>query len=340
MASELSRKEWLERRRKYIGGSDAAAALGVSRFKTRLQLCLDKWGEADDEPTEVMRRGTILEPLVAHLYHEATAHSTAPGSWIMCEYYPWMAATPDLVDKDEDCIVQLKTASWWGRHKWGESGSQDIPDDYMIQAQHEMTVTDATRNMLGVLFADESTFRGLVYMAKAKLPVERLCEFVQEMILAKNSQVEFCVYPIDRDPGLIATIIEQERDFWETYVVPHVTPPDESIPEKSSAIITADTKAAKILEKYFAAREDEKSAKELVDQWATQIKTMIGDKSGIVADGVGKITYKAPTAKPKTDYEAIAKAMRSSDEMKYDVLAEKFTKTVQGKRSFRPYPAK
>lgn len=340
MTEELSRKEWLERRRKYIGGSDAAAALGISRFKTRLQLCLEKWGESDDEPTEVMKRGTILEPLVAHLYGDATAHGTKPGTWVECAYYPWMAATPDLVDEDEECIVQLKTTSWWGRHKWGESGSQDIPDDYMIQVQHEMAVTDATKNMLGVLFADESTFRGLVYMAKAKLPVERLCEFVNEMILAKNSQVEFGIFPIDRDPGLIATIIEQEKDFWDRFVVPHETPPDASIPEKSSAIITADVKETKILEKYFAAREDEKAAKEVVEQWRTQLETMIGDKSGMVADGVGKVTFKAPTPKQKTDHEALARAMRSSDPDKYAILEKKFTKTVQGKRAFRPYPAK
>jgi putative phage-type endonuclease len=336
----LSRKEWLERRRQYIGGSDAAAALGISRFKTRLQLCLDKWGEVNDEPTEVMRRGTILEPLVARLYQDGTGHQVEAGPWCVSDDHPFMAATPDLIDVELDCIVQLKTASVWGRHLWGEHGTDEIPDDYMCQAQHEMAVTGALSNVFAVLFADDSAFRGLVYMAKSNLPVAQLCEFVNEMIAAKDSKVEFSIFPIKRDAALIGTLVAGEADFWNNYVLPHATPPDASIPEKEPTIITADRKQSAILEKYFAAREDESHAKELVAQWRTQIQTMIGEKAGISANGVGKITYKAPTPTKKTDFETVALAMKSSDPDKYAVLEKKHTKTVQAARRFIGTPAK
>ncbi len=340
MRDGLSRKEWLERRRQYLGGSDAAAALGISRFKTRLELCLDKWGETNDEPTEVMQRGTILEPLVAHMYREGTGHMTEPGPWCASDDHPFMAATPDLIDIDLNCIVQLKTASHWGRHLWGEHNTDAIPDDYMCQAQHEMAVTGALDNVFAVLFADDSTFRGLVYMAKAKLPVERLCEFVNEMIAAKDSKVEFSFFPIRRDAALIETIVAGEADFWNNYVVPHETPPDASIPEKEATIITADTKQSAIIERYFEARADEKAAKEKTANWRVQIETMIGEKSGISAHGIGKITYKSPTPTKKTDFAAVAAAMKSSDPDKYAVIEKKHTKTVQGARRFVATQAK
>ena len=50
--SELPREEWLAYRRRGIGGSDAAAVLGISPFMTGRDLYYDKLGisaAADDE---------------------------------------------------------------------------------------------------------------------------------------------------------------------------------------------------------------------------------------------------------------------------------------------------
>ena len=67
------RSQWLEERRQGIGGSDAAAAVGLSPWKTRLELWLEKTGQTPDrEETPEMRRGTLLEPVVKQLYADAT----------------------------------------------------------------------------------------------------------------------------------------------------------------------------------------------------------------------------------------------------------------------------
>lgn len=336
----MSRKEWLERRRNYLGGSDAAPALGISPFVSRLQLARDKWGELEDKPTEAMERGAILEPLVAHIYQAETGHDIAPGSWLTSDEYSWMAATPDLVDETLDSIVQLKTASTWARHKWGDPGTDDIPSDYMAQVHHEMIVTKTNTNVVGVLFADESTFRGLVYMAKSGMPVEKMYDFVRGMAADPNSKVEFNLYPIVRNDGLCETIIEGEREFWEKFVKPQVLPPDDSIPEKSTEIITADKKQADIMRKLRDAEAEMKLAKSKVDEFIVLIKTMIGDKSGITANGVGKITFRAPTPKDSTNWEVLARAMKSSDPDKYDAVFKKHTVKKQGSRSFRKTWAK
>ncbi len=56
---EISREEWLELRRNSIGGSDSAAACGMSPWKSPLELYCDKMGMIPDKETnESMRRGT------------------------------------------------------------------------------------------------------------------------------------------------------------------------------------------------------------------------------------------------------------------------------------------
>lgn len=47
---ELSRDDWLAIRRTGIGGSDAAAAVGLNPHMSALELWLDKTGRADGMP--------------------------------------------------------------------------------------------------------------------------------------------------------------------------------------------------------------------------------------------------------------------------------------------------
>lgn len=55
--AKMSREEWLEERRKSIGGSDVAAVIGMSRFASPYTVWLDKTGRIPDKgDTEAMRR--------------------------------------------------------------------------------------------------------------------------------------------------------------------------------------------------------------------------------------------------------------------------------------------
>ena len=47
--SNLSRAEWLEERRKGIGGSDAAAVAGLNPWRSAAAVYLDKVGEVEPE---------------------------------------------------------------------------------------------------------------------------------------------------------------------------------------------------------------------------------------------------------------------------------------------------
>ena len=81
----LPREQWLEYRRKGIGGSDAAAVLGISPFRTGRDLYYDKLNivTADDAENWVqLEVGTLLEPLVAKIF----AHKTGYAVWTVLAF--------------------------------------------------------------------------------------------------------------------------------------------------------------------------------------------------------------------------------------------------------------
>jgi hypothetical protein len=316
-----------------------------------------------------MRRGQILEPLVAELYKRATGNQTVPSAWMPSTEHPFMAATPDLGDVTDECLVQIKTTSTWARQSWGPPEAPTIPNDYFLQCQHEMAVTGARENRLAVFFADQSTFRGLVWMLKAGMHLDRVIEYVDDLIKDADSPCEFLIIPVFRDEEIITTLIEGERDFWETYVLPHVDPPDESIPQTSKDIIEADAEQCVLLGKLREAKRSQNHAKDEYDELVEQTKTEIGGMSGIKAEGICSISYKAPAPTKSIDYEgAVAEAKRKKlinpialaasithhtvSAIQWDMvwadlsllgdqkirgeIAEKFTTETQGKRVFRP----
>ena len=48
----MSHQEWLEDRRKGIGGSDVATILGLNQYKSAYQLWLEKTGQVELKDTE------------------------------------------------------------------------------------------------------------------------------------------------------------------------------------------------------------------------------------------------------------------------------------------------
>ena len=69
----MSREECLERRRKTIGGSDAAGIVGLSKWASPFSVWADKTGRAAEKADrEAMRQGRDLEDYVARRWMEET----------------------------------------------------------------------------------------------------------------------------------------------------------------------------------------------------------------------------------------------------------------------------
>lgn len=321
---KLTREEWLERRRSYLGASDAAAALGMSPWSSPADVARDKWGEKieDEKANEALERGQILEALVAVIYARRTQHVIADGAFIVSRDWPWMAATPDRVDVSTNSLIQIKTSLMFTAHKWEMDGVDTIPPEYRIQGQHEMAVAGAKRNVFAVLFADASTFRSLCWAvarapgedhpAERRAALEAIAEHVDQLEGADDPPCRFATYPLERDDETIAMLVEQERIFWETYVVTHTLPPDKYTPEASPTILEATDEQREWMERARVHHIAKKEHETEYDECKEVLAVAIGDATGIHSEGIGTITYKAPkNISPVTNWLAVLEAVKA-----------------------------
>lgn len=134
------RTQWLEERRQGIGGSDVAAILGLSPWKTPFQLYQEKRGESGDfSGNDRTDWGSRLEPTIRQWYADTTGRVVmVPNGIIKSPQHPYMQASLDGLT---ECgrIVEIKTAR--SGQDWGEPGTDAIPEYYLTQVHHYMAVT-------------------------------------------------------------------------------------------------------------------------------------------------------------------------------------------------------
>jgi len=236
-------------RRSWLGGSDAAAVLGVSSWTTPVELYLQKIGEAanDDEVSEARRklfeRGRRLEPVIREMVIDklrADGHDVqllAKNRRYRHPRYRFLSCEIDfeLLLDGEHVNADAKSVNHYARDKWGEAGSEDIPIEYAAQFMHGLDVSPGER---------------------------RRC-----LVAALRSFDDVDIYWTKRDDETIEGMRAKLVSFWTEHVVPRV-PPD---PRKFSdvrALFPASNKSSiaatpEILEKVEQLRQVVKQAREL-----------------------------------------------------------------------------
>lgn len=150
---DMSREDWLELRRKSLGGSDAAAVLGESPWKSPLTLYAEKKGLIDDKVTsEAMRQGTDLEAYVANRFMEATGKKVRRSNFMyMHDYHDFITANIDRDVVDENAGLECKVMNVYSDAKLRQEGHHLIPEQYYYQCQHYMMVMGYDHMYLAVL---------------------------------------------------------------------------------------------------------------------------------------------------------------------------------------------
>ncbi|KVR84269.1 endonuclease [Burkholderia vietnamiensis] len=192
----LDREDWLTVRKSGIGGSDAAAAVGLNPYKSMLELWLEKTGrdaelEKPDpkDTTHPVYWGTLLEPIVAAAYTQQTGNRVRKVNAVL--RHPsvnFMLANIDreVVGCSDVQILECKTAGINGVKLWRDG----VPDYVQLQVQHQLAVTGKHAAHVAVLMCGQ----------------------------------QFDVHRIERDDDLIAKLIELEARFWQ-YVESDTPPP-------------------------------------------------------------------------------------------------------------------
>lgn len=271
--AELSRAEWLAQRRTGIGGSDVAAILGLSPWRTPYQVWEDKTGRSDEqEETPALYWGRLLEDPIRQAYADRTGLTvTKPDRMFTSEAHPFMLANLDGIASDGR-IVEFKTTS--RADGWGEEGSDEIPDYYQTQVQHYMSVMGAERADVGVLIAGR----------------------------------DFRIYTVEADAELQQMLIEEEAKFWE--LVKTDTPPGINCTADAARrwrtatakkVLAADAETLSVWEDLCAIRYRIDELKEEEDVLKTHIMRAMKDAVSLKADGKTIASWSLPSARKTVD---------------------------------------
>ena len=315
------RAEFLARRRKGIGGSDIAAILGVSPWKSALDVYLDKVGQSDDQPSnaEAVYWGIRLEDVVAEEYRTRTqAQVQRVRDQLRHKHHAWAIGNIDraIVTKGSraratedgsllgaDGLLECKTGSAFTRAAWGRDDDEDaIPVHYAAQGMWYLAVT------------------GLAW-----------CDFA-----ALIGGQRFVIKRLHRDEETIAHMLAAGEEFWHRHVLAGVPPEARTerdvqrlFPEDNGESIEA---TEQLLAAFNAAREAKArlaAAEADLDAATEQIKLGLQERSVLTLHGQPIVTWKAAKASKKTDWKAVASELSAPA----DVIAAHTTE-VPGSRRF------
>ena len=171
------RPEWLLWRHAGIGSSDAAVIMGVSRFKTRNQLLIEKVYDfkGEDGGNEFIKnKGNKIEGHVRDFIESQDCVKYPPVAF-ESESFPFMRASLDGYDRETKTIIEIKLLSVQnpdkvnketeGYKKWINLINNEIPKEYYPQLQHQLMVTGANR----CLFEGYKEIKGEYFINRDKL---------------------------------------------------------------------------------------------------------------------------------------------------------------------------
>jgi putative phage-type endonuclease len=117
----------ISERRGYIGSTDSAAILGLSRYSTPLHVWAVKTGQIIEEDISgklPVRLGHKLEQAVAELFSEETGKKLhRVNETIYHPKYPFLAANVDRRVVGEKAAVEIKNVGAFRRDDWRDGAS-------------------------------------------------------------------------------------------------------------------------------------------------------------------------------------------------------------------------
>lgn len=239
----LTNEEWLQWRRKGIGGSDVASAFHLSPYRTARELYFDKIGvtpiwEGEDKDI-TFQIGHLLEDVVAQIFAKKTGF-TVYEDHMMYQHpiFPFMLADVDrfiMLPDGTKAILECKTAHPDMKFVWANDA---VPRHYELQVRHYMAVMNIDVAYIACLFS--------------------------------NRESDFVWRKIERDLEEEENNILQLQDFWANYVMARVEPPLVEKPDlvldvlqryygpadKSAPVVQFDKKYAAVLEQIFKLRAE------------------------------------------------------------------------------------
>lgn len=261
----------------FLGSSDMAAVLGLSPWKTALDVYLEKRGEVppadvDPEKAKLFRRGKRLEPVIVNMLEEERGlQIVARNERYRDAEHPFLACEVDAeaLVEGERVNVECKTAHHFTAWKYGEEGTDEVPVEYACQAMYALMVTGRSRCIFGVLFGADN----------------------------------LVVYDLTRDEDTVKAMRAQAVRFWHDHVLAGVPPEPRTFEDVCKLFRKApasEVEASPEVQALCIELQRVKDAARVADERQVEIKYEIGKfmlgESGIMLGTKGRL-LPGPNAK-------------------------------------------
>jgi len=296
---ELAVTKPAQDRRGFLGGSDIAAMLGISPWKTPYDLWEEKMGisaetEDDEQRAKVLKRGKRLEPVVMEMLQDEydliitdrnLVHVDSEYEWMRCEIdFEYIA----VIDAEEIGNGDVKTVHPYAAKDWGESGTDQVPTYYVAQFQWGMMITD-----------------------------RKVC-----VVVALIGADDLRVYYVHRDEEIISMLRQRAIKFWKENVVAGVPPPVQSASDAAKILakfdgvaVVAPDDVRKMISHLKGVKAAEKRLALKREQFESAIKLTLSLATSGSQDGRFALTDEAgmvlATWNPQTSERVNVKALRS-----------------------------
>lgn len=307
--NHLDRDEWLTVRKQGIGSSDAASAVGLNPYKSQLELWMEKTGRDAGLPkidpkdqSSPMYWGTLLESIVAAHYTMRSGHKVRRINAVLQHpTEPWMLANLDreVMGTPDVQILECKTAGINGARLWKEG----VPEYITLQVMHQLAVTGKQAADIAVLICGQ----------------------------------DLQIHRVVRDEGMIARLVELERQFWR-YVETDTPPPADGSDSADVALrclypndsgntidLSQDLEMSAAFSDLLAVREVLTTNVLLEAQLKQRIQQRMGDATKVMFE-TGDVTWKR--SKDGTGFDA-ARLLKDQPE-----LLQSYSLVKPGSRRF------
>lgn len=268
----------LKLRRTGITATDIGAIAGLNKFKSPMDVWLDKKGQAEEvQPNDAIESGNRLEEPLAQWYADRQGVELVTCDTVRHPEHRWMLATPDRLHADKSRVVEIKNVGMRSAKRW-DNGVPEMTTAQVIWQQGVTGIHDG-------------------------------------VVVALIGGTAYRMEPVPWDEEVANMLMEVGQEFWTAHVLKDIPPAidasdawakhlREKFPKAVGEMVATTPEAEVVASTYLTCKEQIARLKE--DQAAAQhmLQSLIEGNRGIQGDG-WQATW--TDKKGSVDWKAVAK---------------------------------
>jgi putative phage-type endonuclease len=312
----LNNQDFTHNRTAFLGGSDIGAILGVSKYRSAMDVWLEKTGKkVDAKDSFALRFGSFAESFIADEYALLTGeHVVEHSQGLAHPQYSFCIGHIDrfvlenkelpLINSDGDLnakkLLECKTANHYSQSDWGEPGTDGIPLPYLCQCLWYLGITNLSEIDVAVLLGG----------------------------------LDLRIYTITRDIELESLMFEKAAFFWTEHVQKDIPPKPQSITDcqalfqraSSGKTLEASSEALELIRKLKALEAQAHTEKEQIDAIKQVLMETMADAEVLTYFGKPVITWKTPKPSYRIDTKRLG--------LEHPELVKAYQSPIQSSRRF------